>query len=877
MDDVGAAGTGSPSSTVVGREDLLDPMTADEQEQNRTPGRRGRLRIYLGAAPGVGKTFAMLDEGWRRAQRGTDVVVGYVETHGRPKTVAQLRDLEVLPRKRIQHRGRWFEEMDLDAVMARRPEVVLVDELAHTNVAGTKNHKRIADVQELLAAGIDVVTTVNVQHLESLNDVVEQITGIKQRETIPDAAVRAADQVELVDMDPEALRRRMAHGNVYAAEKVDAALGNYFRVGNLTALRELALMWVADRVDESLQSYLDANNIAGTWETRERVVVAVTGAPSGEQLIRRAARMATRTKGDLLGVHIRSSDGLADSSSELLNAHRQLLEDLGGTYHEVVGSDVAAALTSFAEGERATQLVLGVSHRSRWKELTQGSVINAAARRATSFDIHVISQHPTDDVRPLPRSRPRSPGLSARRRAAGLLVALLGIPLLTMALVPFRGDMELSGDLMAYLMVVVLAALVGGIGPALVAAVLSSLVLNWYFTEPIHTMSIADTENVAALLGFMVVGGVIALLVTQAARRSLASGRAAAEAEALARIAGGLLGSDDPLPSLLDRLRTTFGLQGAAVETFDGSSARWAADLVAGELPDASGHDPLLEPEEKRRQVLPLGNDARLVLAGASLNADDQRVLQAFVAQLSSALEHRRLRAEAAAAVLAAESDALRAALLRAVSHDLRTPLASIKASVSSLRQNDIEWPADATSEFLATIDEETDRLNTLVGNLLDMSRLETGVLEVTLVAVSWDEVVAGALSSLSEDTSRVEVAVPESLPPVLGDPVLLERAVANLVSNALRHTPESTRVRVEAGPVGDRADLRVVDAGPGIAPENREQMFRAFQRLGDQNHEGVGLGLAVARGFIYAMGGDLEAEDSPGGGLTMVIRMAAA
>ena len=342
---------------------------------------RGDLRIYLGAAPGVGKTFAMLDEGHRRHERGTDVVVGFVETHGRPRTAAQLRDLEIVPRRIMAHRGAMFEEMDVDAVLARRPQVVLVDELAHTNVPGSRNPKRHQDVEELLAAGIDVITTVNIQHLESVNDVVEQITGVKQRETVPDAVVRAADQVELVDMTPEALRRRMAHGNIYRAEKVDAALGNYFRVGNLTALRELALLWVADKVDAGLQEYMEAQGISSTWETRERVVVAVTGAPSGDHLIRRASRIAQRTKADLLGVHVQSSDGLADAPPELLEAHRQLLADLGGDYHEVVGSDVAKTLTQFARGEHATQLVLGATRRSRWSELTRGSIITARAPR----------------------------------------------------------------------------------------------------------------------------------------------------------------------------------------------------------------------------------------------------------------------------------------------------------------------------------------------------------------------------------------------------------------------------------------------------------------------------------------------------------------
>ena len=853
---------------------------ADEVGGTPAPaGRRGRLRIYLGAAPGVGKTYAMLDEGWRRAQRGTDVVVGYVETHGRPKTEAQLRDLEVLPRRHLVHRGQPFEEMDLAAVLARRPEVVLVDELAHTNVPGSKHPKRIGDVQELLAAGIDVVTTVNVQHLESLNDVVEEITGIKQRETVPDAVVRAADQVELVDMDPEALRRRLAHGNVYAPEKVDAALGNYFRVGNLTALRELALLWVADRVDESLQDYLEAHGIGGTWETRERVVVAVTGAASGEQLIRRAARMAIRTKGELLGVHVRASDGLADASPALLDAHRRLLEDLGGTYHEVVGTDVAAALTSFAEAERATQLVLGASHRSRWKELTQGSVINAVARRTGAFDLHVISYDTSGDGPALPRVSARNVGLSARRRLAGWLIALLGVPLVTLALIPVRDDLELSGDLMAFLMLVVLASVVGGIGPGLTAAVVGSVALNWYFTHPIHTFTISETENVVALAGFVVISAVISVLVTQAARRTLASGRAAAEAEALARVAAGLLGTDDPLPSMLDRLRSTFGLERATVELLDPVTAEWQEESATapgpGDEPTPAGPPP--PTGAHRLEALPLRDGARLVLYGPPLAAEDQRVLHAFVAQLSSALEQRTLRAEASAAIVAAESDALRTALLRAVSHDLRTPLSSIKASVSSLLQDDIAWPPEATAEFLDTIDQETDRLNALVGNLLDMSRLETGVLEVVPVAVGWDEVVASALSSLSEPIDRVEVAVPESLRPILADPVLLERAVANLVANALRHTPDDARIRVVAGEVGDRVDLRVIDDGPGVPEAKREQLFRAFQRLGDRSHEGVGLGLAVAQGFVRALGGELDAEETPGGGLTMVIRMAAA
>ncbi len=476
---------------------------------------RGHLRIYLGAAPGVGKTFAMLDEGWRRHDRGTDVVVGFVETHGRPKTAGQLRDLEIVPRKVMTHRGASFEELDIDAVLARRPEVVLIDEMAHTNVPGSRHAKRFEDIELALDAGIDVITTVNIQHLESVNDVVERITGVKQRETVPDAVVRAADQVELVDMTPEALRRRMAHGNIYAPDKVDAALGNYFRIGNLSALRELALLWVADKVDAGLHDYMEAQGIEGPWETRERVVVAVTGSPSGEDLIRRAARMAQRTKADLLGVHVQATDGLADGPTELLDAHRRLLADLGGEYHEVIGGEVAAALTQFARAENATQLVLGATRRSRWAELTRGSIINAVLREAGGIDVHVISQDRLgDEAEPdhaavsLVRRR-RRVRLSTRRQLAAGLLALVGIPLLTLVLTVFQHQVNLTTDVLLFLVLVIVVALIGGVWPAMAAAVAASLVVNWYFTEPLHTFTIAEGQNLVALVTFLLVAGIV--------------------------------------------------------------------------------------------------------------------------------------------------------------------------------------------------------------------------------------------------------------------------------------------------------------------------------------------------------------------------------
>jgi two-component system sensor histidine kinase KdpD len=423
----------------------------------------------------------MLNEGWRRKERGTDVVIGWVQEHGRPQTDAQVRDLPVFPRKAVEYRGQAFEEMDLEGLLARRPELVLVDELAHTNIPGSAHTKRWEDVNALLDAGINVISTVNLQHLESLNDVVERITGVAQQETVPDRVVRAADQIELVDMAPEALRRRLAHGNIYPPERIDAALGNYFRQGNLTALRELALLWVADRVDEELHDYRERHDIAGPWETKERVVVSLTGAPGSAVLVRRAARMAMRTKAELVGVHVRTDDGLTGTGSDGLARNRALLDDLGGRFVEVVGADVAPALVQVARAENATQLVLGATHRSRLSEFVRGSVINSVIRAAGgALDVHVIATDATDALeevaaatgseaprrhRPAPDPRRRrrllSP-LSARRRLAAVLLGVVGFPLVTLLLTSTGSHADLATALSSYLVLVVAVAATGG-------------------------------------------------------------------------------------------------------------------------------------------------------------------------------------------------------------------------------------------------------------------------------------------------------------------------------------------------------------------------------------------------------------------------------
>ncbi|HET7855240.1 MAG TPA: DUF4118 domain-containing protein [Gaiellaceae bacterium] len=825
---------------------------------------RGTLRVYLGAAAGVGKTFAMLNEGRRRREYGEDVVVGFVETHGRAKTAAQIGDLEVVSRKQFDYRGSSFEEMDVDAVLARRPQVALVDELAHTNVPGSRNEKRWQDVEELLAAGINVISTLNIQHLESLNDVVEEITGVKQRETIPDEIVRRADELQLVDLTPVALRNRLARGDVYPAERIDTALANYFRPGNLSALRELALAWLADRVDEGLAEYRRRHGIEEPWETRERIMVALTGSPDGERLIRRAARIAERTKGELVAVHVIPQDGLAAPAAALLDRQRELVDQLGGSYHEVVGGDIGDALLEAARSLNVTQIVMGASRRSGLQRLTRGSVIGKVIRGSgTRIDVHVVS-HPdaAEEAFTIPRTmRPAS--LPRRRVAVGLVLAAIGPPVLAYALSHLREQIGLPSVLLLFLLLVIAVSAVGGLVPALVAAISGFLLVNWYFTPPLYTFTINEGENILALVVFLATATLVSVFVDLAARRAAQGNRARAEAEALARLAGSA-----PAAAVLDGLRRVLGLEGAAVlHCEDGG---WRIEAASG--------DRVAESPDAAASTIELDEEHVLALSGPPIRSEDQRILDAFTRELAASIELGELEAEAEAAGAMSSANELRAAILSAVSHDLRTPLAAIKASVTSLLQRDIDWTPEARQEFLETIDEETDRLNAVVGNLLDMSRLQAGALEISTVPVGLDEVLPAALHSLGVPDGSVQLDVPEMLPRVLADRGLLERALANVISNAIRFSPPGRPARVTAGLVDGVVDVRVVDRGPGVPRDQRERLFKPFQRLGDSGQsEGVGLGLAVAKGFLEAMGGEIEADDTPGGGLTIVARLQAA
>ncbi|WDZ82819.1 DUF4118 domain-containing protein [Micromonospora cathayae] len=838
---------------------------------------RGELRIYLGAAPGVGKTYAMLEEARRRAARGTDVVIGLVETHGRRHTAAMVGDLEVVPRRSVSHRGVTLTELDLDAVLARRPEVALVDELAHTNVPGSRNAKRWQDVQELLDAGICVLSTVNIQHLESVNDVVARITGASQRETVPDQVVRAAGQIELVDMTPEALRRRMAHGNIYRPDRVDAALGNYFRVGNLTALRELALRWLADEVDDQLGAYRAQQGISETWEARERVVVALTGGPEGETLIRRAARIAARSKGaDLLAVHVARRDGLAGADPAQLARQRVLTESLGGTYHEVLGPDVPTALLDFARGVNATQLVLGASRRGRFAQLLSRGVGVTTTARSGPIDVHLVTHPQAERGR---RAAGMPAALSRRRRLLGFGLAVLGMPLLTLLLRALP-DLTLTNDILLFLAAVVGVALVGGLWPALVAALGGSLLLNWFFTPPYRTLTIAEADNLLALGVFVGVAVAVSWVVDVAARRTREAARASADAQTLATVAGSVLRGQRPLPALLDRLRETFALRAVSVlESVADARQRPDRDREpdAWRVVASVGEQPAGSPGAGESAV-PVDDRLTVVLSGRRLEAADRRIVEAFAAQAAVALRQERLAEEAATARPLAEADRMRTALLAAVSHDLRTPLASAKAAVSSLRSPDVEFDDADRAELLATADESLDRLGRLVANLLDMSRLQAGALGVTRRAVGLEDVVPRALDEIGPPAAPIATAIPADLPAVLADPGLLERVLVNVVANALRYSPPGQPPTITASAHAGQVQLRVIDTGPGIPEDQWEHVFLPFQRLGDRdNRSGVGLGLALSRGLAEAMGGSITPETTPGGGLTMVLRLPAA
>jgi two-component system, OmpR family, sensor histidine kinase KdpD len=808
----------------------------------------------------------MLGEAHRRLERGTDVIAAVVETHGRKKVAELIKGIEVIPPHYISYRGGTFPELDVEAVLRRRPEVVLVDEYAHSNIPGSTHEKRWQDIETLLDAGITVISTLNIQHLESLNDVVAQITGVEQRETVPDEIVRKAAQIELVDITPEALRRRLAHGNVYPSERIDAAMTNYFRAGNLTALREIALLWLADQVDSALAKYRADKKITDTWEARERVVVAVTGGPESETLVRRASRIASKSSAQLMVVHVARGDGLSGVSPREMGKVRELAASLGATVHVVVGDEVSCALLDFARETNATQLVLGSSRRSRWARFFSEGIGAATINNSGKIDVHIVTHEQANRGLELAAISPRT------RQVLSWLAALT-VPWAMLA-VTIRLDsaLDLGAKSALFFAGVIGVALFGGVAPAVLSGLLSGALLDYFHTQPRYSFAVANASNLVTIVLLLGVAMAIAVLVDAAASRAREARRAGQEAELLSLFAASVLRGAD-LNTLLERVREAYSQRAVClVREVDGRMSP-----VAG-----VGSEACLTVDAADTAVNVGDDEFWLLMSGRRLTGRDRRVLSVVATQAAGLVKQGELAEEAGKVQSLAEADELRRLLLSALGHDLRTPLTAAKAAASSLRAEDVWFSAEDTSELLATIEESVDQLSLLVANLLDSSRLAAGVVRPQLTEIYLEEVVQRALVGIGgrntiygrASLDRVKVEVGGTV--AMGDAGLLERVLSNVIDNALRYAPGSM-VRVNAGQVGPRVLINVIDEGPGVSKGAADDMFQPFQRLGDfDTTTGLGLGLSVAKGFVEAMSGTITACDTPGGGLTILIDLAA-
>ncbi len=799
---------------------------------------RGTLRVYLGSAPGVGKTYRMLDEGWRRHHRGTDVVVAFVETHGRPLTEAQLRDLEVVPRVTREYRGALLSEMDLEAVLARAPQVALVDELAHTNVPGGRHEKRWEDVEDLLAAGIDVITTVNIQHLESVNDVVEAITGVTQHETVPDPFVRRAEQVELVDITPEALRRRLAHGNVYPADRIDASLANYFRVGNLGALRELALLWLADRVDEALTKYREEHEIGRAWETRERLVVGLAGRPTDEGLLRRATRMAARTGAELVAVHVVGGDAEARESDR--RAPRELVEELGGRFRELVDDDVAGALVAFARSERATQIVVSAGHGRSWRR-PRGGVVERLVALSRDLDVHVIA--PQEATPPTPRAGRRPAGsVAPARKLVALAAALVVLPGLSAALAAVRSSVSISTVYLAYLVAVLALASLGGVLVGVVAAVGAAVLENYYFVQPIHTLSVNHVDDAVALVGYLAFAIVASMLTTSSVRRSAEARRARAEARVLSQAALAVGTSVEVLEPLLAALADTLGAAAVSLlETHgEGRDVVVRVGAPSGDLTAAV--------------VVPVDEDHDLALEGVSLSGDDRALLGAFAGRIAVGLAvvEAVRSGERAAGALARESR--RGALVDAVRATLSREVASLRRELDPGARAIHPAHSSAADPRSTPVEGALTRLEHLCAQLDAVTGFDASATAIAPVAL--EDLVALAVATVGDDP-RVVTDV-EPLVTVLTDREAVGRALAAYLQSSLDAGGRDDLVRVSAALCGERVEIAVVD--------------RVRRERGDGD-----VARAVAAGLVGQVGGETRVEDTPGGGSTAVIELPSA
>lgn len=867
-------------------DDLLARVQADEAQQTR-----GKLNLFLGYAAGVGKTYAMLEGAQQRRMEGVDVVVGYVETHGRADTDALLEGLEVIPRRQVEYRGTVLGEMDLDAVLARHPQLALVDEFAHTNAPGSRHPKRYLDIEELLGAGIDVYTTLNIQHLESLNDVVAQITGVIVRETVPDRVLDEAAEIKVVDLPPEELQERLREGKVYVSDQAARAIARFFRLGNLTALREMTLRRAAERVDEQMRAYMVTRSIPGPWSAGERLLVCVSSSSLGERLVRAARHLADELKAEWFAVYVETAEDprLASERRDRVARTLHLAEELGAKAVTLPGQSVAGTVLAYARSHNISKIIAGKPLRARWQDLLQGSIVDQLVRSSGLIDVYVISGEPQPPST-LQEARAWLPHRPLRR----YLFSLLLVALATLISLPVATLISPTNLVMVYLVAVVVAAVYLGRGPSILASVISVMAFDYFFIPPQLTFHVADAEYILTFVGFFVVSQVISVLAIQARRQSEAARRRevqTAELYDLTRDLARTYGLEGILKVVLKHLDQTFQCKSCILVAEPGGLAPRGStgglSLSEAELAVADWVYRHGEPAGLGTDTLPAADLRYLPLKTARgvvgvlglkgpdppqryLTSEQQRLMDAFASQAAQAIERAQLADSADEAELLQATEKLQNALLNSISHDLRTPLVAITGALSTL--TDSATPiARSTQQALAeNALEEAERLNRLVGNLLDMTRLEAGAMKLAEEPSDVQDVVGAALDQLGNRLSirPVTVDVPAELPLVPMDFVLIVQVLVNVLDNALKYSPTEAPIEIHARAIGPRLEVQVADRGIGIPSEDLGRVFDKFYRVHRPDSvTGTGLGLSICKGIVEAHGGSISAQNREGGG----------
>jgi two-component system, OmpR family, sensor histidine kinase KdpD len=871
-----------------------DALLAAIQEQEGRQG-RGKLKVFFGMAAGVGKTYAMLDAAHARQAEGVDVVIGYVETHKRAETEALLNGLEVIPRQKVEYRGTTLAEMDLDTILARRPQLVLVDELAHTNVPGTRHPKRYQDVIEILEAGINVYTTINVQHFESRADTVRQITGITVQETVPDSIIDLADEIELIDLSPEDLRKRLAEGKVYVPEKVETAANNFFRLGNLTALREMALRLTAERVDHQLQNYMQIKRIAGPWKSGERLLVAIGPSPFSEQLIRWTRRMAYNLEADWLAVYVETSRPLTTDQRTTLTRNLELARDLGAEVVTTAGDNIPTTLLNVARQRNIAQIVMGKPvHAPLRDALRGGSPVDQVVRASGSIDVFVVTGNPTATRPPLFQLDTRQ---TSHLTQYGIALAAVSAVTLGHLLISDIASYELLG--LIYLTAVLLIAVYLGRGPAVLGAAASALAWNFLFIEPRFTFEISRAQDVLLLLLFFIIalfaGNLTARIRTQE-RQARHNAERTMALYTLAHETASAVDMDAVLRSAVTQIGRIFNSEVAILLAQAGTlnqvphscstlvmddreigAAQWAfengrsAGRHTDTLPSASG------------RYLPLRTSAGSVgILGLRLREDErltfdqEALLETFTNQVALVIEREILDQAAEQSAMLRESERLYTALLNSISHELRTPLATISGAASGLLSP--ATTADPANRLALAQDIQVaaERLNRLVENLLDMSRLESGRLTLKREWCDVCDLLGAAIQRIDAGLGDrpMHIACPPNLPLVQMDFILIEQVIINLLDNIRNYTPPTTRIDVEAQVTNSALLIRIMDEGPGIPKEELDLIFEKFHRVPGTPTGGTGLGLSISRGLVEAHGGTLKAENRVPHGACFVIQL---